>query len=251
MAGRTSSRSATKKPGAGRISPRDVLSVNSREQACMHASFRLRRPQEIASKPVSGQSQTSFSGRWQVTLATLALSVWLGPAPAMAAPAAFPPTEPGVFEVKTLPAGLLLKSTSAGSYFDRANSLFRPLFSYISRHKIAMTTPVEATVEPAAMYFWVAESERAKVADDTDDVEVVEIGERRVASLGARGGYSRSSFEKTRDALLVWLDTQPDLVRAGEAYGVFWHGPFTPWFAKRFEVHIPVKPVDLTQHSAP
>ena len=43
--------------------------------------------------------------------------------------------------------------------------------------------------------------------------------------------------------LLAWLGDQPGLEVAGAAYAVFWHGPFTPWFAKRYEVHVPVRAV--------
>ncbi|MEY3774915.1 MAG: hypothetical protein RLZZ129_1695 [Verrucomicrobiota bacterium] len=161
--------------------------------------------------------------------------------PLMATEQAFPPTAPGVAEFKTLPAGVLLKSTGRGSYFDESNRLFRPLFNYISTQKIAMTTPVEAQIDQAAMYFWVAPSEVAKVAGNRDGVEVIRIPERQVASLGGRGGYGRVNFEQARDKLLAWLADHPEVKATGDAYAVYWHGPFTPWFAKRFEVHIPVR----------
>lgn len=166
----------------------------------------------------------------------------LTPLPTMAAEQAFPPTPPGVAEFKTLPAGMLLKATGQGSYFDQSNQLFRPLFSYISTHQIAMTTPVEAKIDGAAMYFWVAASEQPKVAGNTAGVEVIQVPERRVASLGASGAYSRANFEKTRDGLLAWLARQPGMEAAGEPYAVYWNGPFTLWFAKQSEVHVPVRP---------
>ena len=71
----------------------------------------------------------------------------------MAAQQALPPTATGICELKTLPAGMLLKAEGRGNYFKDANGLFRPLFEYISAHNIAMTTPVEAQVENAATYF--------------------------------------------------------------------------------------------------
>ncbi len=162
--------------------------------------------------------------------------------PSMATEQAFAPTAPGVSEFKTLPAGMLLKSSGEGGYFDHSNQLVRPLFSYISSHNIAMTTPVEAQVDRAAMYFWVASSEQAKVSGNTASVEVVRIPERRVASRGVRGGYSRENFEKTRDELLAWLGHQSGVEAGGAPYAVYWNGPFTPWFAKQAEVHIPVRP---------
>lgn len=159
-----------------------------------------------------------------------------------AAQQAFPPTPPGVNETKTLPAGLLLRTQSHQNYFSSSNRLFRPLFRYISRHDIAMTTPVEATIAPGAMYFWIAPDEQAKVSGQTDEVEVISFPLRLVASRGARGSYSQKNYETTLAELLAWLDSRPDLQAAGPPTAVFWHGPFTPWFAKQFEVHLPLAP---------
>lgn len=160
----------------------------------------------------------------------------------MAAEEAFPPSPVGEPEIKTLPAGVLLKASAPGRYFDQSNRLFRPLFRYISTHDIAMTTPVEAQIDGAAMYFWVAPSQRTKVAGNEGGVEVLEVPERLVASLGARGGYTEENFAKIRDQLLAWLGQQPKVEVTGPAYGVFWNGPFLPGFMKRFEVHVPVRP---------
>ena len=159
----------------------------------------------------------------------------------MSASEACPPTPAGTTELKTLPAGVLLKSAGRGNYFDGADNLFGPLFRYISRHDIAMTTPVEARIDDAAMYFWVAASQEAKVAGPDGAVVVERVAERRVASRGGRGSYSRMNYEKTRDELLAWLEGRSGLKLAGAPYAVFWHGPFTPWFAKRYEVHVPVR----------
>jgi effector-binding domain-containing protein len=161
--------------------------------------------------------------------------------PTMAETQAFPPTGSGKTELKTLPAGVLLKKSGQGNYFDQSGSLFMPLFRYIQRHQIAMTVPVEARIETAEMYFWVAEGERAKVAGDEAGVVVERRPERRVASLGARGGYSQRNFDATRDRLLAWVREQGNLELAGESYAVYWSGPFTPGFLRRYEVHVPVR----------
>jgi len=160
----------------------------------------------------------------------------------MAYAQAFPPTPPGHAELKTLPAGTLLKATATGNYFVQSNRLFRPLFSYISSHDIKMTVPVEAQIEGAAMYFWVAPGELAKVGPARDGVEVIQIPVRRVAALGARGSYSPENFIKTRDALLAWLAQGQEVEAAGPAYAVYWNGPFTLWWLKAYEVHVPVRP---------
>ena len=182
----------------------------------------------------------------------LGLSILLPSPILMAAESAFPATAPNTNEIKTLPSGMLLKSTAPGNYFDNGGKLFGPLFRYISSNDIAMTTPVEAVIDDAAMLFWVAPSEVEKVRGSTDDVEVLEIPERTVAARGAKGSYSRSNYEETQSALEAWLTQQPEWRAAGEPYGVYWNGPFTPWFMKTAEVHIPVERVpteiDLAAH---
>jgi hypothetical protein len=179
----------------------------------------------------------------------------LSPFHAMSAPSAFPATPPGVTELKTLPAGLLVRSETKGDYFQNDGELFRPLFRYIQRKEIAMTTPVEAHVaDTSAMYFWIAASERAKAETDLpaaapsanagatpEGVVVLTRPERLVISHGARGSYSRAHFEQARDAARAWLAEHSDLFAEGEAYAVYWNSPFMPGFLKRYEIHLPVR----------
>ncbi|MEX0331190.1 MAG: heme-binding protein [Puniceicoccaceae bacterium] len=154
---------------------------------------------------------------------------------------AFPRTEPGEFEVKVLPEGRLLESIGEGNYFDQANSLFGPLFQYIKEHDISMTTPVEAKIEPGTMYFWVADDQVDKATNDTEKVRVIEVEERMVAAIGGRGAYTKRNFEKARAQLLRWVRTESDLEVLGKPYAVYWNGPFTPWFLKKFEVQVRVR----------
>lgn len=154
---------------------------------------------------------------------------------------AFPSTEPGVIEIKTLPAGKLLESRGEGDYFNQSNSLFGPLFRYISQHDISMTTPVEAQINPGAMYFWVTGNQADKAKEDTDRVKVIDVPERLVAAAGARGGYSETNFNETRDKLMDWIGKQSGLEVIGEPFAVYWNGPMTPWFMKRFEVMVEIR----------
>jgi effector-binding domain-containing protein len=145
-------------------------------------------------------------------------------------------------ETKTLPAGTLLKSAAPGDYFEQSGRLFGPLFRYISKNDIRMTVPVEAEVNGAAMYFWVAADEVPKVEGEAGGVTVVKVPERHVASGGGRGGYTRKNFEATQQRLRAWLAGQKEVEPIGPAYAVFWNGPITPWFLREYEVHIPVRP---------
>lgn len=169
-------------------------------------------------------------------LITLALDL-----PLMATEQAFAPTAPGTTELKILPAGTLLKSSTKGNYFDESSRLFRPLFSYISANDIKMTVPVEAEIDGAALYFWVGPTELSKVRASDDKVQLIQRPRRQVAAHGARGAYSQSNFIEARADLLAWLDGRSDLEAIGPVYAVYWNGPFTPWFLKQFEVHVPVR----------
>jgi len=158
-----------------------------------------------------------------------------------AAEQAFSKTDVGQAEIKTLPAARLIASHSEGAYFEDNNGLFRPLFRYISARDIAMTTPVEAEINPGTMYFYIGGAVEDAALENTENVTVKSLPERKVASYGARGSYSESNFETAKAALETWLHTNEDYEAAGEARGVFWNGPFMPGFFKRFEVHIPVR----------
>jgi hypothetical protein len=158
-----------------------------------------------------------------------------------AAKQAFAKTDVGQAEIKTLPAARLIASHSEAGYFDGDNDLFRPLFRYISSRDIAMTTPVEAEISPGTMYFYIGEEVEDSTLKATDEVTVKALPERKVASYGARGSYNRSNFDDAKDALKEWLESNENYQAAGEARGIFWNGPFTPGFLKRFEVHIPVE----------
>lgn len=153
---------------------------------------------------------------------------------------AFPKTAVGIAEIKTLPAAHLIASQSDRPYFSNGNGLFRPLFRYISSRDIAMTTPVEAEIEPGVMYFYIGEGAIEKAQKGTDEVTIHEVPARTVASIGKRGGYSEGNFRDAEAELRLWIADQDGYTITGEARGVFWNGPFIPGMFKRYEVHIPV-----------
>jgi effector-binding domain-containing protein len=161
-----------------------------------------------------------------------------------AAESAYARTQPDVIEVKTLPAGRLIEHTATtGTYFDSSNNLFRPLFRYIQKHQISMTTPVEARIDPGKMRFWISREQEAKADADDGNVRVIDIPERTVAAIGGKGGYSKDNFDQARDRLIAWLAERDDLEPVGEPFAAYWNGPFTPWFMKKFEVMVEVRSV--------
>jgi len=158
---------------------------------------------------------------------------------------AFPQTAAGGFEVKTLPAARLIATQTDATYFEQNNGLFRPLFRYISSRDIAMTTPVEAEIEPGVMYFYIGSDVSSETLDSTENISVHELPERLVASHGVRGSYSERNFDEAAAALQAWLAKDPKYEAAGDARGIFWNGPFMPGFFKRFEVHIPIRLIEV------
>ena len=189
--------------------------------------------------------KSGFAGGGFFLKRILGILVWVGlglGSDLMAYEQAYPMTEPGVCEMKTLPAGVILRARTDGGYFRENNGLFRKLFETIQRNQIPMTTPVEAGIQPGTMVFYLdpASSKRGDL-NLMDGVERKPVTERTVASIGIRGGYSRESFEKNQAKLREWLKAQSDWEAAGEAYAVYWNSPFVIWFLKRSEVHLPVR----------
>ena len=154
---------------------------------------------------------------------------------------AFKRTSAGKIEIKTIPASMVMVSESEGNYFGTRNYLFRRLFNYISENNVAMTAPVEARIENAQMKFYVGTKDKLKELKDRGSVKVVTIPQRTVVSIGIRGTYTESNFEKAKTQLEQWLRDNTGYQQAGAAYAVYWDGPFMPWFLKQSEVQIPVQ----------
>jgi effector-binding domain-containing protein len=180
---------------------------------------------------------TDATAKWSgITLAMTALVATLD---ATAYEQAFSMTPVDMIEIRTLPAARLLATEANGEYFERSDGLFKRLFEYISDNNISMTVPVEGQLDRAEMRFYLGR-DVAPALDDTDSVRVMSVPSRRVVSIGGKGSYTESNVRVLRERLQSWLEAQHEWRAAGDPYAVFWNGPFTPWFMKRFEVHIPL-----------
>ncbi|NCG08348.1 MAG: hypothetical protein GWO81_02065 [Verrucomicrobia bacterium] len=155
---------------------------------------------------------------------------------------AFPKTDVGVIEIKELPSCKVIVARSKVAYFKEASSLFRPLFDYIKDNEIAMTVPVEAEIDPGAMYFYLGTEAAARELKETDGVKVKALPTRTVASIGLRGGYGEANFLAAKAKLEAWLAERMDLKVTGPARAIYWNGPFTLPALKRGEIHIPIAP---------
>ena len=153
----------------------------------------------------------------------------------------FDKTPVGEIKIIDLPERIALEAKSSGSYFQSDNGLFRKLFRYISQNDVAMTTPVEADINPGKMRFFVGLKDRSKNISSTNEVEVRKIAPLKVVAIGVRGSYSVKRFMENKQKLLNWLAKEKKYEIAGDAYAVYWDGPFVLGFFKRSEVHVPIK----------
>ena len=90
------------------------------------------------------------------------------------------------------------------------------------------------------MYFYISGEDAKRELKSTDQVDVLEMPERTVVSLGIRGSYSQSNFDEAKRKLEQWLARQNQYKATGAARAIYWNGPFTLGLLKRAEVHIPV-----------
>ena len=150
-------------------------------------------------------------------------------------------TPVGKITVLELPARIALEAKSSENYFSENNGLFRKLFGYISKHDLSMTTPVEADIDPGKMRFFVGEKDAKKPRPETSAVKVRNLDPITVVAIGIRGSYNQENFQENKTALLNWLKENPAYEQAGQAYAVYWDGPYVPWFLKRSEIHLPIR----------
>ncbi|VGO19804.1 heme-binding protein [Pontiella sulfatireligans] len=166
------------------------------------------------------------------------------PAIGLAYEKAFTATAPGTTEIKSIPERTLIVAERGENYFEGNNALFGKLFRYIKDNDVSMTVPVKADINPGKMYFYVGTKDLAKNLKKTGSVEVITEPRRTVLSAGVRGGYSENNFEEAREKLFDCLAVSKEWKKSGDAYAIFWNGPYVPDFMKTFEVHVPVKRIE-------
>jgi len=178
----------------------------------------------------------------------IGLSVLCSFLPATAYESMHNKTPVGKIIVIDLPNRTALEATSQSGYFDSDNGLFRKLFKYISSNDVSMTTPVEAEINPGKMRFFVGQKDLQKKLVSNKSVKVVKVPKQKVLSIGIRGSYTKEAFFKNKKALEIWLSKNKTFTQSGEAYGVYWNGPFVPGFFKRSEIHIPIKLIQKSKN---
>lgn len=150
------------------------------------------------------------------------------------------------FEIREYPA-LQVASTRSAAGGDRDERFMR-LFRYISgsnesKQKIAMTTPVfmDQAEQRQEMMFVLPESLGSAVpAPSGDAVAVKTIPARKMAVLRYSGSDSREKEQAMEKQLRTSL-AAAGIKTAGDALFAYYDPPWTPSFARRNEVLIPVQ----------
>lgn len=131
---------------------------------------------------------------------------------------------------------------------DNASSsgLFRPLFNHIKREEIAMTAPVAMTYndqgQQQSMAFLYRTADMGTAGSDTKDprIKIQDMPAQTVVSIGLKGSYSHSRYERSVEKLEAWLKDNPGYEADGEPRYLGYNSPFVPGPLQYGEVQIPV-----------
>ena len=175
------------------------------------------------------------------------------------------------YELRQYEPYIVAEVDVSGSFRGAGNKAFRILAGYIfgdnrPQTKMNMTVPVESTAAGQKMnmtvpvesrtsdagndstYTYAFVMERAYTMDnlpkpEDDRIRLVERPARTMAVLRYSGTWGNSKFEKKTDELLAAL--QEDGVDViGEPIFARYNGPLTPWFLRRNEVMVEIRPGD-------
>ncbi len=193
-------------------------------------------------------------------LAVVAIAFFAYSAAAAPLPEGFPPpTQKGKIEVKQYPAYRAATVRYSGELSQAANRAFNPLYRHISSNNISMTAPVEArypvsTLEAGeigtpdergeALVSFLYRSTDVYPQEIAQDIQVEDIAPMTVLSLGLKGSYDYSSYQKNIERLREWLAQHPDWTVVGSPRRFFYDAPYVPEPLKQSEIQVPIRRVD-------
>ncbi len=193
-------------------------------------------------------------------LAVVAIAFFAYSAAAAPLPEGFPPpTQQGKIEVKQYPAYRAATVRYSGELSQAANRAFNPLYRHISSNNISMTAPVEArypvsTLETGeigtpdergeALVSFLYRSTDVYPQEIAQDIQVEDIAPMTVLSLGLKGSYDYSSYQKNIERLREWLAQHPEWTVVGSPRRFFYDAPYVPEPLKQSEIQVPIRRVD-------
>jgi hypothetical protein len=145
----------------------------------------------------------------------------------------------GAFEIREYPS-LKIATTERGKDNDGFMRLFRYIDgANVKQEKIAMTTPV--LMVDGNMAFVVPEKQKADTpAPSSPQVNLSVVKAQRVAAYRFSGSRAKGGESKALEKLRARM-TQTGLREAGKPFSAYYDPPWTPGFARRNEVLIPVE----------
>jgi hypothetical protein len=164
-------------------------------------------------------------------------------------PAGFPPPGPvGVVMIKKYPACREARVEAASGDSD---SMFMSLFHHIESNKIPMTAPVEMTwkevpdkpdqpPELVAMAFVYGQPALGQ-SGTQGKVQVIDLPEQLMVSVGVRGGYESKNLTGALAQLHAFIAAHQDKYRVtGPPRYLGYNSPFVPPFMRFGEVQLPI-----------
>ena len=157
------------------------------------------------------------------------------------------------FELRRYSAHVVADVDVTGSFESAGISGFRPLVGYISAGGVAMTAPVLQQardevddVTSAGTYrvsfVMPADADLASLPVPADSRVVLrDVPEQIAAAVGFSGRWTAGSFRRHADGLLA-AAADAGWVQDGPMRWARFDPPWTPWFRRRNEVVVPVRP---------
>jgi hypothetical protein len=171
----------------------------------------------------------------------------------------------GTFELREYAPHILAETLVVGTLEEAGNQAFNTLFKYISGDnstsaKVAMTAPVSqqsagekikmtAPVGQVkdggkwAVSFMMPTNHTLKTlpVPNSPNILLREVPARQMAAVRYSGTWSEKNYRLHLAKLQAWMVTR-NLVPTGDPIWARYNPPFKPWFLRRNEILIPVKP---------
>lgn len=149
----------------------------------------------------------------------------------------------GDFAVRDYGSMVVAEAQVDASFEDAGSEAFRPLFNYISDNDIAMTAPVtqQATGDTWAVRFVMPEDyTQESLPEPTSSAVIMKtMPPRRVAVIRYSGTWSSTNYRDHLTELTSWIESEGYEV-AGDAEWARYNAPFSLWFMRRNEIHLPI-----------
>ena len=126
------------------------------------------------------------------------------------------------------------------------------LFAHIKANGIAMTAPVEQTLESdgsgrTSMAFLYARPGMGEAGEAKNGVRVVDLPAQTVLSIGFRGADSSDVAAEAVSQLRERAAELGGYEQAGPPRLLGYNSPFVPRSQRYFEVQIPLRPLSVTE----